>query len=295
MKWMLMILLFTSEIAIAAGVPDIEKGLTPMAGSYVPPPSPMSSKEKRASDLAKEWIDAKIMPVRKEDGKIVYLYGATLPTVICAPLKLCDIELQKGEIISSTKPVVGDQRWSVTPMISGYGADRVSHVIVKAQDTNIPTTLIVTTDRRIYNINLRSSNSNWTPRVAFSYPEDSDAEWRKYQGEAEARAAKNTLPGTKSNIEDLNFNYEMSGKAPWKPLRVYNDGIKTFIQMPSSMSQTEAPALLVVGSDGEQQIVNYRLKGDRFVVDQIFRKAILLAGVGSSEESVVIEYKGAKK
>jgi P-type conjugative transfer protein TrbG len=295
MKWFIITIAFMPSIARAGNVPDIDRGLTPMAGSYVPAPSPMSSKEQKAASLAKEWIDAKVMPVRKEDGRIVYRYGATLPTVICAPLKLCDIELQKGEVISSTKPVVGDDRWSITPMISGYGADRVSHIIVKAQDTNIPTTLIITTDRRIYNINLRSSSSNWTPKIAFSYAEDSDLQWKQYSNEAEARAAKNTLPGTRTNIEDLNFNYEMSGKAQWKPLRVYNDGIKTFIQMPTAMSQTEAPALLVIGSDGEQQIVNYRLKGDRFVVDQIFNRAILLAGVGGSEESVTIEYKGSKK
>jgi len=295
MKWLIFTLFFSSGLAEAGNVPDIDKGLTPMAGSYVPAPSPMSSKEQKASSLAKEWIDAKVMPVRKEDGRIVYRYGATLPTVICAPLKLCDIELQKGEMISSTKPVVGDSRWSITPMISGNGQDRVSHIIVKAEETNIPTTLIITTDRRIYNISLRSSSSNWTPKIAFSYAEDSDLQWKQYSSEAEARAARNTLPGTRTNIEDLNFNYEMSGKAQWKPLRVYNDGIKTFIQMPNSMSQTEAPALLVVGSDGEQQIVNYRLKGDRFVVDQIFNRAILLAGLGSSEESVTIEYKGVKK
>ena len=295
MKWLLFTVLFSSALAEGANVPDIDQGLTPMAGSYVPAPSPMSSKEQKASSLAKEWIDAKVMPVRKEDGRIVYRYGATLPTVICAPLKLCDIELQKGEMISSTKPVVGDSRWSITPMISGVGADRVSHIIVKAEDTNIPTTLIITTDRRIYNISLRSSRSNWTPKIAFSYAEDSDLQWKQYASEAEGQAARGTLPGTRTNIEDLNFNYEMSGKAQWKPLRVYNDGIKTFIQMPNSMAQTEAPALLVIGSDGEQQIVNYRLKGDRFVVDQIFNRAILLAGVGGSEESITIEYKGTKK
>ena len=40
------------------------------------------------------------------------------------------------------------------------------------------------------------------------------------------------------------FAYSVSGNAVWKPVRVYNDGQKTIIQMPKVMAQTEAPTLL---------------------------------------------------
>ena len=64
--------------------------------------------------------------------------------------------------------------------------------------------------------------------------------------------------------------------------------------MPTAMSQTEAPTLLVVRKDGglftddETVMVNYRVQGDRYIVDTIFDKAILIAGVGSSQDKVTI-------
>ena len=55
------------------------------------------------------------------------------------------------------------------------------------------------------------------------------------------------------------------------------------------------PALLVVRKDGgvftddETVMVNYRVQGDRYIVDSVFDKAILIAGVGSSQDRVTIQ------
>ena len=40
-------------------------------------------------------------------------------------------------------------------------------------------------------------------------------------------------------------------------------------------------------NEGEA-LVNYRLQGDRFIVDQLFDKAMLIAGVGSKQTKVTI-------
>jgi type IV secretion system protein VirB9 len=60
------------------------------------------------------------------------------------------------------------------------------------------------------------------------------------------------------------------------------------------MEQTEAPVLLVIRSEGgmftdeEKDIVNYSVQGDRFIVDTVFDKAVLIAGVGSGQDRVTI-------
>jgi len=285
---------FWGQESFAIEVPAIDKNEVPV---FVPPAKKSwNAKEKKAAELAKQWIEAQSMPVRKENGKIVYLYGSTLPTVICAPLSVCDIELQEGEKIVG-KPLIGDSaRWETLPALSGSGASMITHIIVKPFEANLSTTLIVLTTKRTYHIKLVSSDKNWTPRVGFSYPEDIDRQWALYNAEASAQTEKKTIPETKQNIDALNFEYDIRGDAPWKPVRVYNDGVKTYIQMPEKMKYTEAPALLVLGSDGEKQIVNYRLKGDRYIVDQLFTKAILIAGVGSSQEKIEISFgKGYSK
>ena len=92
----------------------------------------------------------------------------------------------------------------------------------------------------------------------------------------------------------MNFKYAIDGAVAWKPVRVYNDGVRTVIQMPAAMAQTEAPALLVVRKEGglftddETVQVNYRVQGDRYIVDTVFDKAILIAGVGHGQDRVTI-------
>ncbi|MFU8797903.1 MAG: P-type conjugative transfer protein TrbG, partial [Gammaproteobacteria bacterium] len=41
--------------------------------------------------------------------------------------------------------------------------------------------------------------------------------------------------------------------------------------------------------DGETVMVNYRVQGDRYIVDTIFDKAILIAGVGSNQDRITIQ------
>ena len=101
---------------------------------------------------------------------------------------------------------------------------------------------------------------------------------------------------TSENLQVVTFiiSRTLTGNARWKPTRVYNDSVKTIIEMPGEMKQTEAPALLVVRrggrilKKGENVLVNYRLQGSRYIVDTIFDRAILVVGVGGNQERVTI-------
>jgi type IV secretion system protein VirB9 len=132
------------------------------------------------------------------------------------------------------------------------------------------------------------------PFVSFTYPEDAAAKWDAIRTHEVRERQNNTIPQTGEYLGNLDFNYDVSGSTRWKPVRVYNDGRKTIIEMPDAMKQSEAPALLVVRkdsglfSDAEKQMVNYRVQGNRYIVDTIFDKAILIAGVGSSQDKVTI-------
>ncbi|MEI7997107.1 MAG: TrbG/VirB9 family P-type conjugative transfer protein, partial [Methylococcaceae bacterium] len=124
--------------------------------------------------------------------------------------------------------------------------------------------------------------------------EDALVKWDALKTREGKEKQERTLPQTGEYLGDLNFAYSVDGSVAWKPVRVYNDGQKTIIQMPAAMAQTEAPTLLVVRKDGglftedETVLVNYRIQGDRYIVDTIFDKALLIAGVGSGQDRVVI-------
>lgn len=69
----------------------------------------------------------------------------------------------------------------------------------------------------------------------------------------------------------------VDGKPPWKPRVVFDDGAKTYLRFDASLLHGEPPALFVLEHD-EAQFVNYRVKGDLYIVDRIFRVAELRLG-----------------
>jgi type IV secretion system protein VirB9 len=251
---------------------------------------PLDSKELAALALARKWRENPEQPRMSQDGKITFLYGTTMPPILCAPLRESDIELEAGEVVRDIH--LGDTvRWSVQPAVSGPEDNKTTHIILKANDAGLFTSLIVTTDRRTYHFSLKSTREDWTPRVGFDYPDGFQRTWASYRAAVKTVRDERTMPETRQDVTKLDFEYKITGKAKWAPMRVYNDGVKTYIQMPGTMAQTEAPVVLVIGPDKKEQLVNYRLVGDRYVVDQIFDRAVLMAGVGRKQTRVEIERK----
>jgi len=254
----------------------------------------LDEREWESVKQAKKWLNNDIRSMKGRDGRITFLYGATMPSVICSPLKITDIQLEMGEELKSIQ--AGDTaRWNFSTDVSGSGKNEVVHIIVKPLDLGLDTNLIIFTDRRTYNLKLVSKKYAWTPIVNFTYNsslQNSLNNYKKYQKKRIDRYKKinsfEKSPQTKVDINNLDFNYEIEGDAQWKPIRVYNDGIKTFIQMPKDMSVREAPVLLVLDSASNKNLVNYRLKDDKYIVDKLFDSAILLLGVGADQESIMI-------
>lgn len=87
----------------------------------------------------------------------------------------------------------------------------------------------------------------------------------------------------------MNFNYSIrSGDEHIRPVRVFDDGAKTYIQMPADLQHREAPVLLVVGSDGKGEMTNYRVKDQIYIVDRLFDRANLVLGSGKKAQKVEI-------
>lgn len=255
----------------------------------------LTSRELHSLKLSRKWMRNGIKSIRGKDGSVTFMFGLTMPSIISAPLRITDIRLEPGERIREVQ--LGDTvRWQVSPSISGTQPYEVSHVIVKPTDVGLSTTLAIFTDRRTYNLNLKSTKKRYMPIVNFKYPKAINAKWAMYQNyikkESHAKEIQTTSSGVTRSIDMLDFNYQISGNYSWKPIRVYNDGVHTFIQMPHSMSFKEAPVLMVLDY-GDQQLVNYRLKNDRFIVDKLFDKAVLIKGVGSNQEKIIIVHSRA--
>jgi P-type conjugative transfer protein TrbG len=246
----------------------------------------MTSNEAKGTNISGKWRGSTGLVTKGADGKVIFLFGEIQPSVVCSPLQVCDIELQSGEIVRDV--LVGDTvRWKVEPATSGAAAGQAVHLIVKPSEPDLVTSMVVTTSRRTYHIQLKSHSSQYMARIGFEYPDDVSTKL----ADINARLEAGTAPGEGVPAEGLNFSYSVRGRASWRPTRVYSDGQKTYIQFPRSISGQDAPVLFVV-SGGQNRIVNYRMKNDMMVVDYNVDRAVLVSGVGWRREKITIRRGG---
>ena len=142
--------------------------------------------ERRSLNVNAELLGKQLPTLQSETGAVQFIYGQGMPTVICSPLRLCDIALQTGENVQDV--MIGDTRWKVQPSVSGTHPRHQVHAIVKPSDVGLVTSLMISTDRRVYNLTLKSSADNYMPRVSFTYPgSDTSTAWSSFIDQQQAQ------------------------------------------------------------------------------------------------------------
>jgi type IV secretion system protein TrbG len=207
----------------------------------------------------------------------------TLYQVFAAPMRITDIALEPGERILG-QPASGDVvRWLLA---LGKSMDRAGteqwHVYLKPTRPELETNLAINTDRRTYLLELHSYPDAYMAAVVWRYPED---ELAGLQAQAASLATSERTATPVVGLDALNFGYTiqvLQGAPAWTPLQAFDDGRRTFVRFPPAMLVREAPALFVV-RDKETQLVNYRVKGDTYIVDRLFDSAELRVGQQSQE------------
>jgi type IV secretion system protein VirB9 len=258
---------------------------------------PLPTTAKEALSVGQAWMAENHTPAPGKDGRVLYTYGAGLPTLVCAPLRVCVVELETGEKLVG-EPQIGDSvRWIISPANSGSGDFTTAMIVVKPKQSGLDTNLLVTTDRRAYYLRLISKSEDYLARIAFAYPENEAAKWKVQLAQQEQRRkqeAESKIAAVDS-VDGLYFDYRIQGgDENMRPVRVVDDGKKTFIQMTPNVAHREAPVLVVLGQDGAE-MVNYRVKGDMYVVDRLFERGALILGVGKKARRAEIirgTYKG---
>ncbi|WP_114951569.1 P-type conjugative transfer protein TrbG [Sphingosinicella terrae] len=215
-------------------------------------------------------------PSRDHYVNAVQVYAWTegaLYRLYTAPERVSDIALQPGEALVSV--AAGDTaRWVIGDTTSGAGAQRRTHILVKPSAVGLRTNLVISTDRRVYHVQLESTPRTAMASISWTYPEGELLALRN-GGAADAEPA--VAAGVA--VEALQFGYRIQGDdPPWRPLRAFDDGSQVFIEFPSSLAQGEAPPLFVLGQSGRAELVNYRVRGRYYVVDRLFAAAELRLG-----------------
>lgn len=239
--------------------------------------------DKLAMKLRQQYDEAKraANPYMGQQGVVIFPYGEAVPRVTCRPFRVTDLRLAPGEEILGIH--AGDTtRWTFEPSESIARGQSVKHVIIKPSTAGISTNLVINTNRRTYNLDLTATDGDkYLPSVAFSYPDGSESgDLNKLfvSGGSSSFAGGEKSKALNTSNLFTRYTLKVAGnkKLDWLPLAVFDDGTKTYINMPGNIS--EAPALYIC-LDGKDTLVNYRVSDGRYyVVDRLFDKAYLKLG-----------------
>ncbi|MFN7028331.1 MAG: P-type conjugative transfer protein TrbG [Sphingopyxis sp.] len=235
--------------------------------------------------------NARVEPDRQAFRNAIQQYAWTdgaLYQVYAAPGQITDIVLQEGEQLVGPGPVAaGDTvRWIIGDTVSGTGARRRVHLLVKPVRSDITTNMIINTDRRTYHVELRATPSAYMASVSWTYPADELLAVKR----AEAEAARSAPVAAGIALPSLSFAYKLSGdRVPWRPVRVFDDGRQTFVEFGESIAAGDMPPLFILDEKDQAELVNYRVEGRYIVVDRLFERAELRLGAGRAAKSVRIK------
>ena len=207
-----------------------------------------------------------------------------------SPHFLTAIILRPGEKLLAK--AAGDTvRWVLGETAEGVGASQQVVVLVKPIRGGLRTNIVLTTDQRTYLIEAASREGGaYTSAVSWNYPQE---QMQALATQAAADAASVVAPSLA--LDQLHFGYKVEpvhSKAPhWQPVRVFDDGLKTYVQFPVNMAATDAPPLFLIGPGDTAQLVNYHFINGYYVVDRLFDAAELRLG---EKPQVVVRITRAK-
>jgi P-type conjugative transfer protein TrbG len=215
------------------------------------------------------------------------VYAVNVP--LGAPM---DIVLQPGERIHN---LVGGDRtpapdgqetsppWEVKEGLSGAGIEARPHVFVTAVRPGLRTGLSITTTKRTYYLDLRSVGRSPVRSVRWTYPD-----------EAMRLAAKAPEPSPLPDPAEpraYHVPYTITAsqpRPPWTVRQVVDDGWKTYLIFPPTVTTIDAPLVRLIGPNGPE-VLNARQVGSVMILDRIIHRLELRIGTGDRAEVVTVQ------
>lgn len=206
--------------------------------------------------------------------------------------------LQPGEKFTGSGYVcggcrgTGDQKeeppWSLGTISSGSAEGLRSGIAMSCAIPGDKTNLTITTDRRLYLVELHCTESTYMASVSWEYPGGGGS---MVLGNAIVDTVSSSVstppvavPLPVTSPDQLDFNYvvkQTHGKATpaWLPIRVFNDGRKVYLKFPAALLVSDAPVLFVRTPEGTQAITNWRVRSnDTYEIDGLPQEMELRVG-----------------
>ena len=251
---------------------------TPAATPAAAVPAPTGI---RAAEAARATATSTAAPDNYINAVAVYDYvPGQVYHVYTSPDFVTTIALRRGERLISK--VAGDTtRWTIGDTTTGDDTTPSTLVVLKPVRAGLHTNMVLATNQRVYFLDVESRPGNqYQNAISWNYPQEELVSTLAQVGRRNQQSRDTEL--TAVDIESLNYHYsvatEVGAPPAWLPKEVFDDGRRTYIDFPDNIGTTEAPPLFIRSSDGQADLVNYRVKGHFYIVDRLFDRAELRIG-----------------
>ncbi len=258
----------------------------------------VTGNDKAVEAAFKQYAKTGKAPNIKTDGFERFAYSPMQqPVISCEPFQETVITLEPGEKFTSiTSGDPANLSYKVAASGAATGVE-TQQVLVKPGLSKMSTNLVIVTDKRVYNILIvvGTAKNKITRNVAFWYPEEMTEQINKKVDKQNA-IDFNKEHMASVDLSHANFNYKISGDEPsWTPIRVFDDGKRTYLEMPQGVDNKNLPTILVQSDSGQDTKYNVSYYSPYMLVDGIFSEAKLLQGVGGDQVEVDIYNKNYKR
>ena len=189
--------------------------------------------------------------------------------VVCKVLSLTVIQLENGEVPIGVPYLSDTMRWELTGdvwrTVDGLS---VQLIMIKPLEPGLTTNMILVTNQRIYQFVLTSTRDSYMPMIKFRYPLSQikfiTAETLRQEPEQGRKEEEGYY---------LSYNYKIKSgwaltgwfKPDWQPIEAWDDGHKTYIQLPRNVLQREYPTVF----EKSNYIINYRVNENIMILDKL--------------------------
>jgi len=221
-----------------------------------------------------------------EPGVTIVPFGTAAPELQCETLRVCAVELETGERV--VKTYLGDgERWKVDVQLSQEGGIKPL-VVLKPAECGIETNLIVSTDRRIYDVLVRSRSCGSPGEGLKLGPRRLRFEYGGFSQGWNDKGQPGAVTGEPNAVKPQNLNFKYSWAGGWrgpKPKLVYDDGSRVYVRL--EKVPEKAPAIFRQGAGG-LELVPFRLEGSVYVIEAIPEEFVLVAGPHERRDRTVV-------
>ncbi len=186
------------------------------------------------------------------------------------------------------KTYLGDgERWKVDVQLSQEGGVKPL-VVLKPTECGIETNLIVSTDRRIYDVLVRSRSCGAPGEGLKLGPRRLRFEYGGFSQAFKDRGQPGGVANEPGAVKPQNLSFKYSWTGGWrglKPRLVYDDGERIYVRL--DKVPEKAPAIFRKGAEG-LELVPFRLEGSVYVIEAMPEEFVLVNGPHEKRDRTVV-------